>query len=147
MPSVWNTPDRARLLARLERLSPDRRRVWGSLTAPKMVTHLCDSLRATLGEVEVPQKTTPFRFPIVKQLVVYLLPWPKNAPTAPAYLATPPADWDADRSLLRALLVRVAARGPTAEWPPHPAFGRLSGRAWGVLIHRHFDHHLTQFGV
>ena len=29
----------------------------------------------------------------------------------------------------------------------HPAFGKLSPRAWGVLAWRHTDHHLRQFGV
>ena len=32
-------------------------------------------------------------------------------------------------------------------WPDHPAFGALSRRAWGVLIYRHMDHHLRQFGA
>jgi hypothetical protein len=31
--------------------------------------------------------------------------------------------------------------------PEHPAFGRLSGRAWGALVYRHMDHHLRQFGL
>ena len=30
---------------------------------------------------------------------------------------------------------------------PHPVFGNLSYRAYGVLIARHADHHLKQFGV
>jgi hypothetical protein len=40
------------------------------------------------------------------------------------------------------------ATGPRARtWPEHPAFGRLSASQWGVLAHRHVDHHLRQFGV
>jgi len=26
-------------------------------------------------------------------------------------------------------------------------FGRLSAKQWGVLMYRHVDHHLRQFGV
>ena len=33
------------------------------------------------------------------------------------------------------------------EWPEHPAFGHLSSRDWGALVHRHVDHHLRQFGA
>jgi len=32
-------------------------------------------------------------------------------------------------------------------WPIHTFFGRLSGPAWAGLIWRHFNHHLSQFGV
>lgn len=36
--------------------------------------------------------------------------------------------------------------GPPS-WPPSRVFGRISGRSWGVLQHKHLDHHLRQFGV
>jgi hypothetical protein len=45
------------------------------------------------------------------------------------------------------LMDRFAARGQDGPWVDHPAFGRLSPRAWGVLVYRHMDHHLRQFGV
>lgn len=31
--------------------------------------------------------------------------------------------------------------------PEHPAFGPLSGKAWGFLVSRHIEHHLRQFGA
>jgi hypothetical protein len=33
------------------------------------------------------------------------------------------------------------------RWAAHPAFGRMSHRAWGVLGYRHLDHHFRQFGI
>jgi hypothetical protein len=35
----------------------------------------------------------------------------------------------------------------SAPWPVHPAFGTLSSATWGVLVYRHTDHDLKQFGV
>ncbi len=36
-------------------------------------------------------------------------------------------------------------------WPKGKAqsrvFGRMSGQSWGVLQHKHLDHHLRQFGI
>ena len=29
----------------------------------------------------------------------------------------------------------------------HPAFGDLTHESWGVLLHKHVDHHLRQFGA
>ena len=68
-------------------------------------------------------------------------------PTAPELLARSPRDWHADVADLQALVHRFTPRGAAGRWPEHPAFGTLSERAWGVLVYRHMDHHLKQFGA
>src|SRR5206468_6853230 len=65
----------------------------------------------------------------------------------PEFLATRPTTWQADVTRLRDLIRRFGDRGPAAAWPPSRVFGRISGRSWGVLEHKHLDHHLRQFGV
>jgi hypothetical protein len=60
---------------------------------------------------------------------------------------TQPTSWDADVGGLETLLKRFAARGPESRWPEHALFGRMSGPDWGVFVHKHFDHHLRQFGA
>jgi hypothetical protein len=62
-------------------------------------------------------------------------------------LARAPGAWDGEIDTLRALLRTIASKSPTGPWPSHPAFGAIDGPSWGLLIHRHADHHLTQFGV
>jgi hypothetical protein len=112
-----------------------------------MIVHLCDNMRMALGELPVASKRLPIRYPPLKQLIVYWLPFPKGVPTAPELLARRPAAWADDVAGLKALIGRAGERGQAASWPEHPAFGRMSGRAWGVLMYRHIDHHLRQFGV
>ncbi len=72
---------------------------------------------------------------------------PGKGRSPPEFLATCPTTWQADVSRLRALIDRFAGRGPAAPWPPSRVFGRISGRSWGVMLHKHLDHHLRQFGV
>ena len=132
---------------RLTRLAADATARWGRLSAPQMVCHLADSMKMALGDLPVARKNLPIRYPPLKQFIIYLAPFPKGAPTAPELLARAPRDWSSDVAELRALVGRFAARGEDATWPEHPAFGRLSGRAWGVLAYRHPDHHLKQFGA
>jgi hypothetical protein len=131
------------------RLAADRAGAWGRMTAPQMVCHLAESLKMALGELPVASKKMPIRYPPLKQFIIYLAPFPKNAPTAPELLARSAGSWAGDVADLQALVDRVSARGADAlaQWPDHPAFGRLSRRAWGVLVYRHMDHHLRQFGV
>jgi hypothetical protein len=146
---MWDPNAPREMRDRVARLTPDRTGAWGRMDAPAMVCHLAESLKMALGELQVAPKKVPIRYPPLKQLIVYVAPFPKNVPTAPELLARTPRDWRADIADLQALVDRVSARGREAQtkWPAHPAFGRLSRRAWGVLVYRHIDHHLRQFGA
>jgi hypothetical protein len=147
MKTVWSVGDRQALRGRVERLDAQTPGRWGRMTAPQAVAHLVDAMRMAIGELPCEGKQTPLRFPVIKQLVIYWLPWPKGAPTAPELVGRAPASIAAEITELQVLIDRVGALPAVFEWPPHPAFGRLSRRAWGVLIYRHLDHHLTQFGA
>jgi uncharacterized protein DUF1569 len=148
MKSIWEAAAQRELADRLATLSPDRRALWGKMSAQQMVCHLVESLKMALGDLAVAPKNLPLRYPPLKQLVVYVAPFPKNAPTAPELVITAtPNEWSRDVSTLTTLMDRFAARGPAGPLTDHPAFGRLSPRAWGVLVYRHMDHHLRQFGA
>jgi Protein of unknown function (DUF1569) len=147
MKSMWADDRRQEIKDRVARVTPDRKPRWGRMSAAQMVCHLAESLKMTLGELPVMRKRVPIRYPPLKQLIVYMAPFPKNMPTAPELLARAPRDWQADVTDLLALVDRLTPRGASGRWPEHPAFGPLSERAWGVLVYRHMDHHLKQFGV
>ena len=83
----------------------------------------------------------------MRHLVLRVLPFPRNAPTAPELRMTGAADFDAERGRLHDLVRRYRAepdRGVRAE---HPLFGVLSREEWAELEYKHLDHHLRQFGV
>ena len=147
MKTMARERDTAELLQRLRQIRPESGRQWGKMTAHQMVCHLTESLKMALGELPVTPKNLPLRYPPLKQLIIFVAPFPKNAPTAPELVITAtPNEWARDVSTLTALMDRFAARGQAGPWTDHPAFGRLSPRAWGVLVYRHMDHHLRQFG-
>jgi hypothetical protein len=113
-----------------------------------MVVHLTATLKMALGELPVSGEANgPFRFPVVKHLVIYVLPWPKGTPTAPELVSQPIGQWATDVGDLDAILHRFRDHDLSGPWPEHPAFGTLSGSTWGALMHRHVDHHFRQFGV
>jgi hypothetical protein len=147
MHTIWNAPDRRELQERLARLTPDARRRWGSMTAPEAVAHLADATRMALGDLACRSKRLPIRYFPLKQLIVYWLPFPKGVPTSPELKGRAPLSWPGEVAELSALLDRLGQQPADRDWPEHPAFGRLTRRAWGVLVYRHTDHHLRQFGV
>jgi hypothetical protein len=148
MKSVWDATPRRELSDRIGRLVQDARPQWGRMSAQQMVCHLIGNMQMANGEKAVTMKWTPFRIPGIKEFVLYYAPFPRNVPTAPELIITAtPNAWEHDLAELRSALDRFVDRGVDARWPEHPAFGPLSGLQWGVLVYRHVDHHLRQFGV
>ena len=117
------------------------------MTCPQMVVHVTDAFALYTGEMHTTGRRTPLQYPPLKQAFVYLLPIPKNVPTAPELLARQAGEWDAELERLRSTLATFCAQCTRRDWPVHPIFGRLSPRAYGVLAYKHTDHHLRQFGV
>src|SRR5687768_18567398 len=142
MKTMWNAEHVRELHTRLDRLSPHTPAHWGKMNAPQVVVHLCDAFRMASGELKCAPKSLPIRFTPLKQLIIYWLPFPKGVPTAPELLARQPLEWQGEMQTLRQELAAVVQRGPSGPFVPHPAFGRLTPRAWGVLVYRHLDHHL-----
>lgn len=145
--TLWNAADRVSILGRFGQLSPAARPHWGSLNALRMITHVTDAVRAGLGELNVSPKNSPLKYWPINALTMFYLPWPKGAPTAPELLERTPQEWQTEIDALRAAIDRFAARDINGPWAPHAAFGNIGGAAWGRLMYRHMNHHLTQFGA
>jgi Protein of unknown function (DUF1569) len=144
--SMWT--DAREIKDRIARVQPGATPQWGRFSSPQMICHLADSLKMALGDLPVPSKWLPIRYPPLKQFIIFVAPFPKHAPTAPQLLARRPREWAADVADLQTHVDRLGQhRASRAPWPEHPVFGPMSERAWGVQIYRHMDHHLKQFGV
>lgn len=149
MPSIFEPAAERAALARLDRLTPDAPAQFGKFNAHRMICHLIDASLVALSEKPVSPGRGLMAFKPVRQLIIYVIPWPKGkVQTHPEFLETKPGEFEADRARLRALLARVAQRGREGgPFQAHPAFGNLSTSEWGALVHRHVGHHLAQFGV
>jgi len=147
-PSLWDDAPRRELLERLSRLTAQARPQWGKMTAPQMLTHVNDQFHMALGDLATVPEPLPIRFFPLNNLVAYVLPWPKNSPTAPELLARiDQSTWRVEVDTFATLLQRFATRSEGVAWPLHPVFGRLSRRGWALLGYRHTDHHFRQFGA
>ena len=147
MPSLRNETIRNGLIQRVQRLTPESKPQWGSLDAPRLLCHLADTFRMSLGDLLVPSANTKVlqRFPL-KHLFLYVAPFPKGAKAPAELLSTTPGDFESDRKRAVGLVERLAAtpRGAGAE---HPFLGPLTNEEWNVLQWKHISHHLKQFGL
>lgn len=149
MGSILNENDRSAIVNRLQSLSTSATGRWGSMDVAGMMRHLRLSAQTAVGELEVPSvnKRALQVFPL-KHLFLYVVPFPKGAPTAPKLKSDlAGASFEEERAALLDLLERIAAGPSDGIGPEHPLFGPLTRREWAVATYKHTDHHLRQFGA
>lgn len=145
---MWNPSTRQHYQDRVDQLTPASQPQWGKMSVAGMLAHLNDSYRMATGELSVKGKWLPFRYPPLRQLVVYTMPIPKSAPTAPELIARcGQAELEAERRAFHNWMEQLGHITSDSQLVPHPAFGNLSHKEYGVLMARHAEHHLRQFGV
>lgn len=148
MRSVFENEARAEIVARVNGLAPDNERRWGKMDCTTMVGHCADGLRMVLGERDLGPPRGPLRFAPMRYLLIHVVPWPKGKAKAPMEPRKRSAEeFEEQRERLLGLLERTASTPPGDFAETHPLFGRMKHRDWGVLVYRHLDHHLTQFGA
>jgi len=145
---MWDPAIRATFAERARKLSADTRPAWGKMNASAMLAHLNDSYRMCVGELAVKSKNLPLRYTPIKQLIIYVLPFPKSAPTAPELIArcTGAVLADEQQALTR-MFERLGAVKPGDALQEHPAFGKLTYDQYGALMAKHTEHHFRQFGL
>lgn len=148
--------------ARLEKIAPDAKPLWGEMNPAEMMGHLNMTIIYSLGNL--PQMPAGGNFmskkiigPLILNGIVKLPknftpPRPEGAPAPPKM----PGNLEMLKNAMNMYMERVEKLeeaekngGPTPEFkvPPHPAFGDIGVRGWGKMHVVHFDHHLRQFGV
>jgi hypothetical protein len=148
MSSAWDPSIRSAFVERAGKLTANARPLWGKMTPSGMMAHLNDSLRMAFGDLPCKSKNLPLRYKPIRRLIIYYLPMPKSAPTAPELIARcSAASLDDERQTFAQLLERCGSMTPASRFGEHPAFGDLNYDEYGALIWKHTDHHLRQFGL
>ena len=134
---------------RLGRLRPDSKRQWGKMTAAQAVAHCSAGLEMALGDINPPRVLMGRLIGrVIKRFVVASAqPMRPNSPTADELVVDGVRDLDEERVRLSNLIDRFRAGGDSScTTHPHPFLGSLTAQEWSVLMCKHLDHHLRQFG-
>lgn len=135
---------------RLAQLSSTSTAQWGRMNPAQAMAHCAVGLEMAIGESKPPRVFMGYVLgPLVRGLALKDdKPMHKNSPTAPSLRITDDRELATERARLAGLLDRFRAGGRAmCTDHPHPFFGRLTPDQWGVLMYKHLDHHLRQFGV
>lgn len=135
---------------RFNALRADTPRKWGKLSPQDMILHLCGVAELSLGDRSAKKIGNIFTYTIGKYLIFYVLPWPKGKIKVPEeWTPASQSTLEAERAKLFALMERFvdrAAKEPNTTMS-HPMFGDCKFKLWQRIHGKHFNHHLTQFGV
>ena len=75
-------------------------------------------------------------------------PMRRNSPTVEGLVVRDKRDLEIERKRLFGLINRFVAAGWNGcTKHPHSFFGQLTPNEWAILMYKHLDHHLRQFGV
>lgn len=138
------------ILAKLEADTPP---LWGRMNAQQMVEHLTSAVRMSTGAIPVKVYTPADKLEKAKSGLLGDRPLPQGY-RAPFLPPDPLPVAFADLPEARAALLGALAdfhdfygEKEEAFTLPHPVFGPLNYEEWIVFHNKHFQHHLSQFGL
>ncbi|MEP6730826.1 MAG: DUF1569 domain-containing protein [bacterium] len=136
--------------ARVEALTMRNERKWGRMNVAQAVAHCSGGFQLAMGEIRPPRASFPGR--ILGRIIKPLIfgddkPMRRNSPTVDDILIRGERELDAERRRLLGMIDRFVDAGPAGcTRHAHSFFGRLTPQEWAILMYKHMDHHLRQFG-
>ena len=138
---------------RIMELHAHSQRLWGKMTVAQTLVHCTSGLEMAMGVIK--PKRAPFPANVMGLLIKPLVfgndkPMRRNSPSSPELFSADhtKCDFERERGYLIAAIDRFANEGAACcSRHPHPFFGPLKPQQWAILMYKHIDHHLRQFGV
>lgn len=150
MKTVRTKADRSELISRIESLTGNETPKWGRMNVNQMVSHLVQAGDMPF-EASVADRSNILSRTVLKPLILYVLPIPKEVKTSPDMdqqaNGRKPQDFESDKAVLIDSIKRLGALPLDHRCLAHPFFGKMNAKQWAVMAHKHINHHLTQFGV
>lgn len=149
MPSVFHPTDNQAMIDRIEKLTPESKALWGKMTVNQMFVHSTKAIEVAYGTLEI-KVLLIFRLlgRLLKNKVIVKGNLDKNSPTAKEFMIKDQPDFEAGKKDLIQAFRKFAQEGPSCiKLKKHPFWGPLTMEEWDMLMWKHLDHHLKQFGV
>ena len=115
----------------------------------QMMAHCSATLAVANGETVLPRVLLGrILGPLFKPGFVGETAFRRNGPTARELVVADQRHFDTEKERLLQLVRAFSAGGEShCTTHPHPFFGKLAPSEWGIVMFKHLDHHLRQFGA
>ncbi len=134
---------------RLNQLDENFQGLWGKMGVAQMLSHCKNPLEVALGKkrLKKPNFIMKLLYMSFKSAMYNDTPWKKNIRTPKEYIVDTEKNFHEEKTALMELISEFYELRHLENLDPHPTFGYFTHEQWGMLQHKHLDHHLTQFGV
>ncbi len=150
MKNVFDLKDSSKIIDRINNLGSSSQGLWGKMNVSQMLAH-CNVIYEMIYSDIHPKpkgfKKLIFKL-LVKLFVVNEKPYKKNLRTASHFLIVQEKEFENEKNRLIDYITKTQNLGETyfRNKESH-SFGVLSIKEWNIMLYKHLDHHLRQFGV
>ncbi len=151
MPSLFSDEDLREIQARIDKLTPETKALWGKMNVSQMLAHCQAPMNVGLGKAPLGKRNFIIRMigrMVKNKLVKDMVPFKQNLPTDASFVVVGAPAFDVEKKKLQATVRQFSETGTASKLiGDHPFFGKLTQAEWDTLQWKHLDHHLRQFGV
>ncbi|MGB5287399.1 MAG: DUF1569 domain-containing protein [Ignavibacteriaceae bacterium] len=136
----------------LDNLHEKQKPLWGKMTPQQMVEHLYKTVQLSINEIELNVYTEESKIPVLKRLFLGERSLPKefmNPAIGPDLLPLEFHDLNSAIDEFEKVITRYDkffTENPLIK-TTHPVFGELTKEEWDIFHKKHFQHHMSQFGL
>ena len=135
---------------RVESLTSDSRRQWGTMEVDQMLHHLNLACGGSQGFYDLPDESYLISRTLFKWILVDWYPEQPVGLRLPTGFKIPHEqrfDFTSEKTQLLKILEADWKARTSGSWRPHPMFGTMTPTEWGKLLQIHLDYHLRQFAA
>jgi hypothetical protein len=149
MNSIYDKASNDAMIARINKLTPETKALWGKMNAAQMCKHCSTAIEVAFGKEDLKVNfLMRLLGKMLKKKVFYGGELKKNSPTAKEFIFPDTVDFEQSKAAFIANYSKFASEGKEAiKTMNHPFWGKLTYEDWDALMWKHTNHHLEQFGV
>ena len=149
MENIFHPTEAAAIISRLEKVEPQSKALWGKMSAAQMLAHIQIQVEVAVGTRTIKRNIFGVLFgKMAKKSLMKDKPFSKNLPTHPTFIIKDSPDFYKEKNAALHLMHTLINNGTEGlSKLPHPFFGKMTDDEWGILVWKHMDHHLRQFGL
>ena len=149
MNSIFAPETITAIKTRINKLTPDSQRQWGTMDVAQMMAHCSVAIGSALSDEPGKMVLMGRIFgKLAKNSIVSPKPFKQSLPTAKNFVISDSRNFEKEKAQLLTALDQLVAKGATGvEGKVHPFFGKMDAGEWSNLMNKHLDHHLKQFGA
>jgi hypothetical protein len=147
MNSIFDKASNDKIIARINKLTPESHPIWGKMSVDQMFKHTNEAIIVAFGENKIKVNFVMKTLGKLLKNKIFNTEFQKNSPTAKEFIFIDNYNFETSKNELIKNYSRFKEGHSAIKLINHPFWGKMTNEDWDKLMWKHVDHHLKQFGV